>query len=62
MGSKTITESPFKGSPSKQAMPIAGVYREVESLVVNGLVEEDTGKGRILRLSGKMQNVIAIVA
>lgn len=40
----------------------SGVYREVESLVVNGLVEEDAGKGRILRLSDKMQNLIKIAA
>lgn len=40
----------------------SGVYREVESLVANGLIEEDSGKGRILRLSDKMQKMINLAA
>jgi len=40
----------------------SGVYREIENMVANGLVEEDSGKGRILRLSDKLQNVIKIAA
>ena len=40
----------------------SGIYREIESLIINGLVEEGTGKGRIVRLSDKMRNVIKIAA
>jgi hypothetical protein len=40
----------------------SGVYREVENLVVNGLIKEDSGKGRMLRLSDKMQNLIELAA
>jgi hypothetical protein len=40
----------------------SGVYREVESLEINGFIEEGTGKGRILKLSEKMLNLIKMAA
>jgi predicted transcriptional regulator len=40
----------------------SGVYREVENLAKNGLVEEDAGKGRILKLSSKMLSIIRVAS
>jgi len=40
----------------------SGVYREVENLVTNGLIKENTGKGRILKLSDKLLSLIKIAA
>jgi hypothetical protein len=40
----------------------SGVYREVESLVINGFIVENAGKGRILKLSDKLQRLIEIAA
>jgi hypothetical protein len=52
----------IQGLSKQTGYAYSGVYREVESLEINGLIKEDTGKGRILRLSDKMLNLIRIAA
>jgi hypothetical protein len=46
----------------KTGYAYSGVYREVENLLANGLVEENVGKGRILKLSGKMKDIMKMAA
>jgi hypothetical protein len=46
----------------KTGYAYSGVYREVENLLTNGLVEENPGKGRILKLSSKMKNIMKMAA
>jgi hypothetical protein len=46
----------------KTAYAYSGVYREVENLLANGLVEENAGKGRILKISDKMKNIMKMAA
>jgi DNA-binding IclR family transcriptional regulator len=52
----------IQGLSKQTGYAYSGVYREVESLEINGLIKEDTGKGRILRLSDKMLNLVRIAA
>jgi predicted GNAT family N-acyltransferase len=40
----------------------SGVYREIENMATNGLIEENSGNGRILKLSEKMNNLLKTAA
>jgi predicted transcriptional regulator len=52
----------IKPLSKKTGYAYSGVYREVESLLTNGLIEENSGKGRILQLSDKMKNIMEMAA